>query len=38
MKNNIKLPIYMDYQSTTPIDPRVVDAMMPYFYEKFDNS
>jgi len=37
MKNNIKLPIYMDYQSTTPIDPRVVDAMMPYFYEKFGN-
>jgi cysteine desulfurase len=37
MKNNIKFPIYMDYQSTTPIDPRVVDAMMPYFYEKFGN-
>jgi cysteine desulfurase len=37
MKDKIKFPIYMDYQSTTPIDPRVVDKMMPYFYEKFGN-
>ena len=37
MKDNIKFPIYMDYQSTTPIDPRVIDVMMPYFYEKFGN-
>ncbi len=35
--NNVKLPIYMDYQATTPIDKRVLDTMMPYFTEKFGN-
>ncbi len=30
-----KFPIFMDAQSTTPVDPRVVDAMLPYFTEKF---
>jgi cysteine desulfurase len=34
----IKFPIYMDYHSTTPADPRVVDAMLPYFTEKFGNA
>ncbi|MBI2216792.1 MAG: IscS subfamily cysteine desulfurase [Candidatus Rokubacteria bacterium] len=31
----MKFPIFMDAQSTTPCDPRVVEAMMPYFTEKF---
>ncbi|MGT2460307.1 IscS subfamily cysteine desulfurase (plasmid) [Cupriavidus basilensis] len=30
-------PIYMDYSATTPVDPRVVDKMMPYLYELFGN-
>ncbi len=34
----IKLPIYMDYHATTPVDLRVVDAMLPYFHEKFGNA
>jgi cysteine desulfurase len=29
--------VYLDYQSTTPCDPRVVKAMLPYFTEKFGN-
>src|SRR4030095_4720532 len=31
----LKFPIFMDAQSTTPCDPRVVEVMLPYFIEKF---
>ena len=37
MESPLKLPIYMDYSATTPVDPRVRDAMIPWLSEHFGN-
>ena len=37
MLMTVKTPVYLDYQATTPMDPRVLQAMLPWFTEKFGN-
>ena len=33
----MQLPIYLDYSATTPVDPRVVDKMIPFLRDHFGN-
>lgn len=35
---NTGLPVFLDYNSTTPVDPRVLEAMLPFFKEHFGNA
>lgn len=34
----MRLPVYLDYNATTPVDPRVLEAMLPWFTEHFGNA
>lgn len=38
LENGVRVPVYMDYHATTPVDPDVLKVMLPYFTEEFGNA
>ena len=34
----MRIPVYLDYHATTPVDPRVLEVMLPYFSQEFGNA
>ncbi len=38
LENGVRVPVYMDYHATTPVDPEVLQIMLPYFTDEFGNA
>src|SRR5512142_1279339 len=38
LRGAMRIPVYLDYHATTPVDPRVLETMLPYFSQEFGNA